>query len=148
MGSVFPQWQPAEATAAIGQAHEAFKAWRSVPAPRRGELVRLLGEELRAAKADLGRLVTLEAGKMADVVIWNRETIQERWEDYEMGQYLSERWFPFGSDGGDEMLCFDLSCGTDGVFAIPFIGMSDEEAMSKYDSFPDVAAAILKSPRE
>jgi aldehyde dehydrogenase (NAD+) len=35
-----------------------------VPAPRRGELVRLFGEELRAAKADLGRLVTLEAGKV------------------------------------------------------------------------------------
>ena len=49
---------------AIGQAEEAFRVWRRVPAPRRGELVRLLGEELRAAKADLGRLVTLEAGKV------------------------------------------------------------------------------------
>jgi aldehyde dehydrogenase (NAD+) len=46
------------------RAHAAFLAWREVPAPRRGELVRLLGEELRAAKADLGRLVTLEAGKV------------------------------------------------------------------------------------
>jgi aldehyde dehydrogenase (NAD+) len=46
-----------EAAEAIGHAHEAFKAWRNVPAPRRGELVRLLGEELRAAKSDLGRLV-------------------------------------------------------------------------------------------
>ncbi len=54
----------ADAAAAVGQAREAFLAWRSVPAPRRGELVRLLGEELRAAKADLGRLVTLEAGKI------------------------------------------------------------------------------------
>ena len=53
-----------EAKAAIGRAHEAFMAWRKVPAPRRGEFVRLLGEELRAAKADLGRLVTLEAGKV------------------------------------------------------------------------------------
>jgi len=49
---------------AIGHAAEAFPAWRNVPAPRRGELVRLLGEELRAAKADLGRLITLEAGKI------------------------------------------------------------------------------------
>ena len=48
---------------AIAAAHGAFLAWRQVPAPRRGELVRLLGEELRAAKADLGLLVTLEAGK-------------------------------------------------------------------------------------
>ena len=53
----------AEAAAAIDAAHAAFLAWRQVPAPRRGELVRLLGEELRAAKADLGALVTLEAGK-------------------------------------------------------------------------------------
>ncbi len=54
----------AEAGAAIEAAHEAFKEWRLVPAPKRGELVRLLGEELRAAKADLGRLVSIEAGKI------------------------------------------------------------------------------------
>ncbi|MDR3518381.1 MAG: aldehyde dehydrogenase family protein [Azospirillaceae bacterium] len=50
--------------AAIGQARRAFETWRQVPAPRRGELVRLLGVELRAAKVALGRLVTLEAGKI------------------------------------------------------------------------------------
>ncbi len=49
--------------AALASAQAAFLAWRSVPAPRRGELVRLLGEELRTAKTDLGLLVTLEAGK-------------------------------------------------------------------------------------
>ncbi len=43
---------------------KAFTAWRAMPAPMRGELVRLLGEELRAAKDDLGRLVTLENGKI------------------------------------------------------------------------------------
>lgn len=53
-----------DATAAIGRAHEAFLAWRAVPAPRRGEFVRLLGEELRANKAALGRLVTIEVGKI------------------------------------------------------------------------------------
>ena len=50
--------------AVIARSVEAFRAWRRVPAPRRGELVRLLGEELRAAKDDLSRLVTLEAGKV------------------------------------------------------------------------------------
>ncbi|HUQ01941.1 MAG TPA: aldehyde dehydrogenase family protein, partial [Kofleriaceae bacterium] len=55
---------PADVSAAIGRAHEAFLVWREVPAPRRGELVRLFGEELRAAKDDLGRLVTIEAGKV------------------------------------------------------------------------------------
>ena len=55
---------PAEVSAAVAAAHAAFLEWRLVPAPRRGELVRLLGEELRAAKADLAALVTLEAGKV------------------------------------------------------------------------------------
>ncbi len=50
--------------AAIAAATTAFDAWRRIPAPRRGELVRLLGEELRAAKDDLAMLVTLEAGKI------------------------------------------------------------------------------------
>ena len=52
---------PAEAAA---RAQQAFLKWRTVPAPRRGELVRLLGEELRAAKESLARLVTLESGKI------------------------------------------------------------------------------------
>ena len=50
--------------AACAAAQSAFLAWRTVPAPRRGELVRLLGDELRAAKEPLARLVTLEAGKI------------------------------------------------------------------------------------
>jgi len=54
---------PDECRRAIAAAHDAFLIWRAVPAPRRGELVRLLGDELRAAKSELGRLVTLEAGK-------------------------------------------------------------------------------------
>ncbi|HZQ51271.1 MAG TPA: aldehyde dehydrogenase family protein [Bryobacteraceae bacterium] len=48
----------------IEGAHGAFLKWRSVPAPQRGELVRLLGEELRQSKNALGRLVTNEAGKI------------------------------------------------------------------------------------
>ena len=55
---------PADVTAAIARSREAYLAWRHVPAPRRGELVRLLGEELRMAKPALGHLVTLEAGKI------------------------------------------------------------------------------------
>jgi aldehyde dehydrogenase (NAD+) len=52
------------ARAQIAAAQEAFVKWRMVPAPRRGELVRLLGEELRTAKEDLGRLVSIETGKI------------------------------------------------------------------------------------
>ncbi|MDP3784392.1 MAG: aldehyde dehydrogenase family protein [Sphingopyxis sp.] len=48
----------------LDRASAAFRSWRHVPAPRRGELVRLWGEELRAAKDDLARLVTIEAGKI------------------------------------------------------------------------------------
>ena len=50
--------------AKIDAADKAFREWRRVPAPRRGELIRLLGEELRAAKEPLGRLVTMECGKI------------------------------------------------------------------------------------
>jgi aldehyde dehydrogenase (NAD+) len=49
---------------AIAQAQAAFLEWRTVPAPKRGELVRLLGEELRANIDPLGRLVTIETGKI------------------------------------------------------------------------------------
>ena len=104
----------AQATAAIDQAHEAFLAWRKVPAPRRGELVRLLGEELRAAKADLGRLVTLEAGKIGSEGLGE---VQEMIDicDYAVGQSrqlfgltiateraehrMMETWHPLGVVG-------------------------------------------------
>ena len=54
----------AEVTAKIGRAQSAFEQWRVLPAPRRGELIRLYGEELRKNKDALGLLVTLEAGKI------------------------------------------------------------------------------------
>jgi aldehyde dehydrogenase (NAD+) len=58
------QMSPADAGKAIEAAHAAFQKWRLVPGPKRGELVRLLGEELRAHKAELGRLVSIEVGKI------------------------------------------------------------------------------------
>src|SRR5258706_14057661 len=48
----------------IEAAHAAFLQWRDVPPPKRGELVRLLGEELRANKAALGKLASIETGKI------------------------------------------------------------------------------------
>jgi len=53
----------ADVSAAVGAAQDAFLSWRNVPAPVRGELVRLFGLELRKHKSALGRLVTLEVGK-------------------------------------------------------------------------------------
>ncbi|MBC3860811.1 aldehyde dehydrogenase family protein [Undibacterium jejuense] len=53
-----------EVQARIARAQSAFQHWRQVPAPRRGELVRLFGEELRTHKEALGKIVTLEAGKI------------------------------------------------------------------------------------
>jgi aldehyde dehydrogenase (NAD+) len=49
---------------AAERAAAAFRKWRQVPAPRRGELVRLLGEQLREAKPVLAKMITLEAGKI------------------------------------------------------------------------------------
>src|SRR5437867_4478622 len=48
----------------VARASEAFRGWRMVPAPHRGDVVRQIGAALRAHKADLGLLVTLETGKI------------------------------------------------------------------------------------
>jgi aldehyde dehydrogenase (NAD+) len=56
---------PSEIEAKIAASVKAFHLWRAVPAPKRGELVRLFGEELRRHKEALGRLVTLECGKIS-----------------------------------------------------------------------------------
>ncbi|MGL5001585.1 MAG: aldehyde dehydrogenase family protein, partial [Casimicrobium sp.] len=55
---------PSELETVVAKSREAFLAWRAVPAPARGELVRMLGEELRANKMALGQLVSIEAGKI------------------------------------------------------------------------------------
>jgi aldehyde dehydrogenase (NAD+) len=54
----------AEYEQTIRAAEKAFAGWRILPAPRRGEIIRQLGNALRTAKKDLGRLVTLETGKI------------------------------------------------------------------------------------
>ncbi|RFB74063.1 MULTISPECIES: aldehyde dehydrogenase family protein [unclassified Herbaspirillum] len=54
----------AQAETALADAQTAFLAWREVPAPVRGELVRVLGEVLREHRQALGELVTQEAGKI------------------------------------------------------------------------------------
>jgi aldehyde dehydrogenase (NAD+) len=103
-----------QAQQAIGAAQAAFRQWRSVPAPRRGELVRLLGDELRSAKQELGRLVTLETGKilsegqgevqeMIDICdfavglsrqLYGLAVVSERAE-----HRLMEQWHPIGPVG-------------------------------------------------
>ena len=102
---------PEAVETAIVTATEAFAAWRRVPAPRRGELVRLLGEELRTAKDDLARLVTLEAGKivsegagevqeMIDVcdfaVGLSRQLYGLTMPSERPGHHMRETWQPLG----------------------------------------------------
>ncbi len=97
--------------AAVARATDAFAVWRDVPAPHRGELVRLLGEELRREKGALGALVTLEVGKIAqeglgevqemiDICdfavglsrqLYGRSIASER-----PGHRLTETWHPLG----------------------------------------------------
>ncbi len=98
----------------IAKAHDAFLKWRSVPAPRRGELVRLLGEELRAHKEDLGRLVTIECGKilseglgevqeMIDIcdfaVGLSRQLYGLTIASERPGHHMRETWHPLGVVG-------------------------------------------------
>jgi len=54
----------AQISAALSSAHHASLAWRKVPAPKRGDLVRVFGELVRQHKDPLGRLISLETGKI------------------------------------------------------------------------------------
>jgi aldehyde dehydrogenase (NAD+) len=100
-----------ETAAAVGRSVSAFEAWREVPAPRRGELVRLLGEELRREKEALGALVTLEVGKigqeglgevqeMIDIcdfaVGLSRQLYGKSIASERPGHRLTETWHPLG----------------------------------------------------
>ncbi|MGB1027457.1 MAG: aldehyde dehydrogenase family protein, partial [Rhodospirillaceae bacterium] len=98
----------------LGRSKDAFAQWRQLPPPRRGELVRLLGEELRAAKEPLARLVTLEAGKilsegagevqeMIDIcdfaVGLSRQLYGKAIASERPGHHMIERWHPLGPVG-------------------------------------------------
>ncbi len=104
----------AEMPGIAAKSQAAFRAWREVPAPRRGELVRLLGEELRAGKEALGALVTLEAGKivsegqgevqeMIDIcdfaVGLSRQLYGKTIASERPGHRMSETWHPMGPCG-------------------------------------------------
>jgi len=104
----------ADMPAIIARSQAAFATWKTLPAPRRGELVRLLGEELRAAKDALGAVVTLEAGKITSEGLGE---VQEMIDicDFAVGQSrqlygltiaserpghrMSETWHPMGPCG-------------------------------------------------
>ncbi|MFK3723892.1 aldehyde dehydrogenase family protein [Pseudomonas monteilii] len=103
-----------QTVACIGQAQQAFEAWRSVPAPRRGELVRLFGDVLRTHKADLGELVSIEAGKitqeglgevqeMIDIcdfaVGLSRQLYGLTIASERPGHHMRETWHPLGVVG-------------------------------------------------
>ena len=100
--------------AMIGQAATAADRWRAVPAPRRGELVRLLGEELRRHRDTLGELVSLEAGKiraegigevqeMIDIcdfaVGLSRQLYGLTIASERPGHHMRETWHPLGVVG-------------------------------------------------
>jgi aldehyde dehydrogenase (NAD+) len=92
-------------------AREAFERWRLVPAPKRGEIVRLLGESFRARKEDLARLISLENGKilseargevqevidMCDLAVGQSRQLYGRQIASERPEHrLMEQWHPLG----------------------------------------------------
>ncbi|HEY2251749.1 MAG TPA: aldehyde dehydrogenase family protein, partial [Planctomycetaceae bacterium] len=98
----------------VARAQEAFSTWRLLPAPQRGEIVRQLGNALREAKEDLGRLVTLEAGKirseglgevqeMIDIcdfaVGLSRQLYGLTMPSERPGHRMFEQWHPLGPIG-------------------------------------------------
>jgi aldehyde dehydrogenase (NAD+) len=116
-GALIAQVRPATETdyeQVVSSAVQAAALWREVPAPKRGEAVRLLGEELRRHKADLGTLVSLENGK---ILAEGLGEVQEMIDiaDFAVGQSrmlyglsmhserprhrMSEQWHPLGIVG-------------------------------------------------
>ena len=108
------QDSPDDVGCKIAQAQDAFLQGRTVPAPRRGELVRLLGEELRSHKEALGALVSLECGKivpeglgevqeMIDIcdfaVGLSRQLYGLTMPSERPGHRMSEHWHPLGPLG-------------------------------------------------
>ncbi|MFI8337415.1 aldehyde dehydrogenase family protein [Pseudomonas taetrolens] len=104
----------AEAEQHVTRAEHAFEAWRQVPAPRRGELVRQFGDLLREYKADLGELVSWEAGKitqeglgevqeMIDIcdfaVGLSRQLYGLTIASERPGHHMRESWHPLGVVG-------------------------------------------------
>jgi aldehyde dehydrogenase (NAD+) len=98
----------------IEVAEKTFRRWRTVPAPKRGEVVRLIGDELRKRKADLGLLVTLETGKiraegegevqemidMCDFAVGLSRQLYGLTMPSERSQHrLFEQWHPLGPAG-------------------------------------------------
>jgi aldehyde dehydrogenase (NAD+) len=98
----------------VNSAHSAFLKWREIPAPRRGEFVRRLGDELRKNKSELGALVSLEMGKIR---IEGEGEVQEMIDicDFAVGlsrqlygltikserpaHFMMEQWHPLGIVG-------------------------------------------------
>jgi aldehyde dehydrogenase (NAD+) len=98
----------------IEQANAAFREWRTVPAPRRGEMVRRIAEELRASKDALGSLVSLEVGKIkvegdgevqemidiADFAVGQSRMLYGNTMQSERPQHrMYEQWHPLGVVG-------------------------------------------------
>jgi aldehyde dehydrogenase (NAD+) len=105
----------ADVQRSIAQAVEAFAVWRDVPAPKRGELIRVFGETLRACKAPLAQLVTRECGKilaeaggevpemidMCDFAVGLSRQLYGLTLASERPQHsLQETWLPLGPIGG------------------------------------------------
>jgi aldehyde dehydrogenase (NAD+) len=100
--------------AVVAHAQQAFERWRMLPAPHRGEIVRQIGDELRKAKYELGRMVTLEAGKiiaegqgevqeMIDVAEFacglSRQLYGLSMHSERPGHRMYEQWHPLGVVG-------------------------------------------------
>src|SRR5439155_4053446 len=91
---------PAQYERTVKRAQEAFQQWQNVPAPKRGDIARQLGNALRQAKRDLGRLVTLEAGK---IVAEGEGEVQEMIDicDFAVGLARQLCGLTIGSEGPD-----------------------------------------------
>ena len=138
-----------EAELALGASQAAFEQWRTTPAPVRGELMRLLGEELREHKAALGELVSLEVGKirseglgevqeMIDIcdfaVGLSRQLYGKTIASERPGHRMMETWHPMGP------------CGVITAFNFPVAVWAWNAALALTCGNPVIWKASEKSP--
>ena len=139
----------------LADAVDAFETWRLVPAPQRGELVRRVGQALRERKEDLGRLVTLETGKilsegrgevqemidMADFAVGLSRQLHGRTMHSERPAHrMYEQWHPLGPVGVITAFNFPVAVWAWNAFVAAACG--DTVVWKPSEKTPLTAAAV------
>jgi aldehyde dehydrogenase (NAD+) len=147
--------------AIVDDAVAAFQAWRTVPAPQRGELVRRIGNALREHKDELGALTTMECGKilteglgevqemidMADLAVgMSRQLYGKTMHSERPSHRMYEQWHPIGPIGCISAFNFPVAVWAWNAFVAAVCG--DPVVWKPSEKTPLTAIAVTKLCRD